>query len=167
MGVSGTRTAQCNNKKARWTLAHSDPHQRACKWVAYGAVRPFNKASVCVDKAESKSTFVSANSSRINNWSNTGECLQADHALATNNKKKSENCFAWSSDKLGSALVKEVVQLDAGYGHQVRVGPFDRKVEAQRVLTRLREQDMKPVLSALPIVEVPVNRTEKSKKPSI
>ena len=59
------------------------------------------------------------------------------------------------------------VQLDAGYGHQVRVGPFDRKVEAQRVLTRLREQDMKPVLSALPIVEVPVNRTEKSKKPSI
>lgn len=47
------------------------------------------------------------------------------------------------------------VQLDAGYGHQVRVGPFDRKVEAQRVLTRLREQDMTPVLSTLPIVEVP------------
>ena len=59
------------------------------------------------------------------------------------------------------------VQLNGGYGHQVRVGPFDRKVEAQRILTRLREQDMKPVLSALPIVEVPVNRTEKSKKPSI
>jgi hypothetical protein len=59
------------------------------------------------------------------------------------------------------------VQLDAGYGHQMRVGPFDRKVEAQRVLTRLREQDMKPVLSALPIVEVPANRTEKSKKPRI
>ena len=53
------------------------------------------------------------------------------------------------------------VKLEAGYGHQVRVGPFDRKVEAQRVLTRLRAQDMKPVLSALPIVEVPeLNRTK-------